>query len=210
MFEFNFTLEKLASCIKRNHEPELWYNILCEYLPHFDIVTEHRVAGFISQCQHESVDFIELQENLNYGVKGLLNTFGKYFKDEAMASFYARKPEMIANHVYADRMGNGPESSGDGWLYRGRGLIHITGKETYAECSQALFQNDILLTNPELLTTPEYAVLSSCWFWNKKNLNLLCDVEDVVLLTKRVNGGLNGLAERKEFWEYALDKMEEQ
>lgn len=210
MFDFDFTLEKLSACLKRNKEPELWYNILIEYLPSFGIVTEKRVAGFISQCQHESADFTILQENLNYGVAGLMNTFKNYFPNEAIASMYARKPEMIANRVYAgSRLGNGPESSGDGWRYRGRGIIHITGKSNYAECSQALFQNDTLVQDPDLLRTPEYAVLSSCWFWEKKNLNQYCDQSDIVTLTRRINGGLNGIEERTIFWQFALDKMSE-
>lgn len=209
MFDFDFTLEKFAACLKRNKEPELWYNVLIEYLPSFGIVTEKRVAGFISQCQHESADFTVLQENLNYGVAGLLKTFSIYFPNEAVASMYARKPEMIANRVYANRLGNGPESSGDGWMYRGRGIIQITGKANYAECSQALFQNDTLVQDPDLLRTPEYAVLSACWFWEKRKLNQYCDQADIVTLTKRINGGLHGIEERTNFWEFALAKMSE-
>lgn len=208
-FDFDFSFEKLAACITRNKEPELWYNILCEYLPQFDITTEERVAGFISQCQHESADFTILQENLNYGVAGLLKTFGKYFSSETIANQYARKPEMIANHVYGNRLGNGPESSGDGWKYRGRGLIQITGRENYYNCSKDLFQNDMLVQDPDLLRTPEYAVLSACWFWGKNRLNAFCDAEDVLGLTKKINGGINGLEERVKFWEFALNKMEE-
>lgn len=207
-FEFDFTLEKLTECIHKNKDPEVWYNALTEYLPQFEIVTPARVAGFIAQCQHESLDFTILQENLNYSAKGLRGVFGKYFPSDDLANAYARKPEMIANRVYASRMGNGDEASGDGWRFRGRGIIQITGRNNYTQCSKDLFQDSSLVDEPDLLRTPEYAVLTACWFWHKNSLNQICDRGDIVLLSKRINGGTIGLEDRVKHWNIALDLFE--
>jgi putative chitinase len=207
-FEFDFTQEKLAECIHKNKEPNLWYNALSEYLPLFEITTPARVAGFIAQCQHESLDFTLLQENLNYGAKGLRGLFGKYFPTDELAKQYERKPEMIANRIYGGRMGNGPEASGDGWRFRGRGIIQITGRSNYTQCSRDLFQDNSLAEDPDLLRTPEYAVLTACWFWRKNGLNQICDTGDIVLLSKRINGGTIGLEDRIKHWNIALDLFE--
>ncbi len=207
-FEFDFTLDKLTECVHKNKEPELWYNALCEYLPQFQITTPARVAGFIAQCQHESLDFTFLQENLNYSAKGLMGIFKKYFPTEDIANAYARKPQMIANRVYSSRMGNGDEASGDGWRFRGRGILQITGRSNYTQCSRDLFQDDILVNDPDLLRTPEYAVLTACWFWHKNGLNQICDKGDIVLLSKRINGGTIGLEDRIAHWNIALDLFE--
>jgi putative chitinase len=207
-FEFDFTLDKLTECVHKNKEPELWYNALCEYLPQFQITTPARVAGFIAQCQHESLDFTFLQENLNYSAKGLMGIFKKYFPTEDIANAYARKPQMIANRVYSSRMGNGDEASGDGWRFRGRGILQITGRSNYTQCSRDLFQDDTLVNDPDLLRTPEYAVLTACWFWHKNGLNQICDKGDIVLLSKRINGGTIGLEDRIAHWNIALDLFE--
>lgn len=207
-FDFDFTLEKLAACITKNKDPQPWFNALAEHLPQFEINTPARVAGFISQCQHESGDFTLLQENLNYGAKGLMGTFHKYFLTEDVALQYERKPEMIANRVYSSRMGNGDEHSGDGWKYRGRGLLQLTGKSNYAQCSHDLFHDETLVEDPDLLRTPEYAVLSACWFWKKNNLNAICDTGDVVALSKRINGGTIGLDDRISHWNHCLEILE--
>ena len=208
MFQFDFTLDKLARCISKNKNPQLWYDAFCEHFPAFDIVTPSRVAGFVAQCQHESLDFTILQENLNYGAKGLRGLFGKYFPNDELARQYERKPEMIANKIYGGRMGNGPEASGDGWKYRGRGIIQITGKNNYAQCSKDLFQDDTLVRDPDLLREPEWAVLSGCWFWHKNQLNQWCDQGDMNTLTKKINGGFIGLEDRIHHWNIALDLME--
>lgn len=207
-FEFDFTQEKLAECIHKNKEPDLWFNALNEYLPLFEITTPARVAGFIAQCQHESLDFTLLQENLNYGAKGLRGLFGKYFPTDELAKQYERKPELIANRIYGGRMGNGPEASGDGWRFRGRGIIQITGRSNYTQCSKDLFQDTSLVEDPDLLRTPEYAVLTACWFWRKNALNQICDTGDIVLLSKRINGGTIGLEDRIKHWNIALDLFE--
>lgn len=208
MFQFDFTLDKLARCISKNKNPQLWYDAFCEHFPAFDIVTPSRVAGFVAQCQHESLDFTILQENLNYGAKGLRGLFGKYFPNDELARQYERKPEMIANKIYGGRMGNGPETSGEGWKYRGRGIIQITGKNNYAQCSKDLFQDDTLVRDPDLLREPQWAVLSGCWFWHKNQLNQWCDQGDMNTLTKKINGGFIGLEDRIHHWNIALDLME--
>lgn len=207
-FTFNFTAEKLAKLIKKNKRPDEWYEGLYEQLPKFAIVTPARVAGFISQCQHESLDFTILTENLNYSAKGLMGIFKKYFPNEAVAKQYERKPEKIANRVYGGRMGNGPEDSGDGWTFRGRGLVQLTGRSNYTQCSRDLFGDDTLIENPDLVTEPDYAVLSACWFWHKNRLNDICDRGDVVLLSKRINGGTIGLADRIHHWNDAIALFE--
>jgi putative chitinase len=207
-FTFDFTAEQLAQCITKNKNPQEWYEGLYEQLPKFAIVTPARVAGFISQCQHESADFTALVENLNYSDKGLVGTFKKYFPDLATATPDARKPEKIANRVYANRMGNGAEASGDGFKFRGRGLVQLTGRANYTQCSKDLFGDDCLVQNPDLVCEPEYAILSACWFWHKNRLNDICDKGDVVLLSKRINGGTLGLADRIHHWNECIELFE--
>lgn len=207
-FEFDFTLDKLKKVVHKNKELELWYKAFDTYLPKFLITTPARVAGFVAQCQHESADFTALQENLNYGAKGLRGLFGKYFPDDGTAKAYERKPEKIANKIYSGRMGNGPEASGDGWKYRGRGILQLTGKSNYAQCSKDLFGDDTLVKDPDLLRTPEYATLSACWFWYKNQLNPICDKGDIVLLSKKINGGTIGMEDRIKHWNDALDAFE--
>jgi putative chitinase len=207
-FTFDFTAEQLAQCITKNKNPQEWYEGLYEQLPKFGIVTPARVAGFISQCQHESLDFTILTENLNYGAKGLMGIFKKYYPDEALAKAHERKPQLIANRVYSGRMGNGPESSGDGWKFRGRGLVQLTGRSNYTQCSRDLFGDDCLVDDPDLLLNPEWAILSACWFWHKNKLNDICDRGDVVLLSKRINGGTIGLADRIHHWNKCMELFE--
>ena len=160
----------------------------------YDINTPVRQAMFLSQIAHESGNFRAVQENLNYSVNGLRSVFGKYFPDDEIAAQYARQPERIANRVYANRMGNGEESSGDGWKYRGRGLIQLTGKNNYTSFSLAADNNALL--EPDLVAEPELAVESGGWFWGTNNLNRLADTGDVRVVTKRINGGYNGLTDR--------------
>ena len=138
---------------------------LNELMSKYGISSFEDQADFIANIGHESGDLARIVENLNYSAKGLLNTFKKYFKTEAEANAFARQPEKIANRVYCNRMGNGTEASGDGWRYRGRGLIQITGKENYRNCGRALGID--LVSNPDLLCDPRYAVESACWFYTK-------------------------------------------
>lgn len=168
----------------------------------FSINTPARKAMFIAQIMHESGSLAFVAENLNYKADALLRVFPKYYKTQAQANAHARQPEKIANRVYGGRMGNGPESSGDGYRYRGRGLIQLTGKDNYVACGAALKKD--LVKDPSYLETPEGAARSAGWFWNKNGLNRLADTGDIVTNTKRINGGTNGLADRKKHYEAAL------
>jgi putative chitinase len=157
-----------------------------------------RAAHFFGQTSHETGEFLIFTENLNYSSSGLKNTFGKYFPGN-LADQYARQPEKIANRVYANRMGNGNEASGDGWKYRGRGALQLTGRENYSAFSRYLNKPEIL-TNPDLTAT-EYAFESALFFFDKNKLWDICDKgvdkNTILLLTKRINGGTNGLADRE-------------
>ena len=170
----------------------------------FKIDTALRLSHFLAQCGHESAGFKAIQENLNYGAKGLLGVFKKYFPTEAKALQYERKPEKIANLVYGSRMGNGDEASGDGYKFRGRGYIQLTGKNNYVAFGKAI--NEDIAANPDLVAT-KYPLLSAAWFWSSNSLNALADkgADDasVTAITKRVNGGTIGLPDRiKHFKEY--------
>ena len=162
------------------------------YLDKYNIDTELRVAHFLAQTAHESAEFTRFIENLNYGTKGLLETFDKYFNKSNVIN-YNRNPEKIANKVYANRMGNGNPESGDGWKFRGRGLIQLTGQENYFK----FFKSINKPINIDYLTTPEGAVESSCWYWDDKDTNHYADIDDIVSVTKKINGGTLGLDSRK-------------
>jgi putative chitinase len=160
----------------------------------YAIDTPLRVAHFLAQTAHESEGFTHFVENLNYSAAGLKNTFPKYFH-QVSPTAYARNPEKIANHVYASRMGNGNEASGDGWKFRGRGMIQLTGRDNYTH-----FSNDAgkdAVQNPDLLSTPEGAAESAAWYWKERDINKPADEDDVVTVTKLINGGILGLDERK-------------
>ena len=159
----------------------------------YEINTPKRLAHFLSQCGHESGGFRVFSENLNYSTEGLLKTFSKYF-DAKTAAEYARKPERIANRVYASRMANGNEASGDGWRFRGRGLIQLTGRANYTAYDKAVSEN--VLENPDLVAGA-LALDSAGWFWHTNGLNKIADAGDVTAVTKRVNGGTHGLADRQ-------------
>ena len=201
-FTFNFTQEQLKEMIPRNPYVPQWYEAISSILPEYEINTPQRVAAFLAQCAHESGGFVFLKENLNYKAPSLRKVFPKYFPDDATASAYANKPERIANRVYANRMGNGDESSGDGWRYCGRGLIQLTGKDNYTFFAASL---DIPVEEAsEYLQTFEGAVQSACFFWEQNNLNKWADAGDILTLTKRINGGTIGLEDRIKHYEHAL------
>ncbi|WP_205894903.1 glycoside hydrolase family 19 protein [Metapseudomonas otitidis] len=172
-------------------------------ISHFSLTTPARQSAFLAQAAHESYGFTRLTENLNYSATGLAATWPGRFRGadgqpNALARALHRRPEAIANVVYANRMGNGPEASGDGWRYRGRGLLQITGRAQYQRCGAALGLP--LVEQPDLLAQPEPAVLSAAWFWQVNGLNELADAGDFEAITRRINGGLNGLAERRALW----------
>jgi putative chitinase len=200
-----FTEDAVRQLIPKVKNFEEWYSNLINILPEYDIDTPKRVAAFMAQCGHESGGFTLMQENLNYSAKGLVGTFKKYFPTEAHAKPYERKPEMIANRVYANRMGNGDEASGEGWYFRGRGIVQITGKNNYTKCSQSLFESNVLVENPDLLLETEYAIHSACWFWSAARLNELADIGDMKTMTKRINGGYIGLEDRINHYNHAIE-----
>lgn len=204
-FTFDFTKEQLAQLIPGNPYLDNWFDALCEILPEYEINTPERVAAFIAQCAHESGGFRALKENLNYKAETLRRIFPKYFPTDDIARQYASLPnkqEAIANRVYANRMGNGPEESGDGFRYCGRGLIQLTGKDNYTWFAASL---EIPVEEAaEYLQTFEGAVQSACWFWETNNLNQWADKGDILTLTKRINGGTIGLEDRKKHYAHAL------
>jgi len=201
-------------------QPELWVNLLNEYLPKYEITGE-RLKCFLAQTLHESSQYNVLVENLNYSAQGLMATFPKYFPDSKIATEYARKPEKIANRVYANRLGNGDEASGDGWLHRGGGMIQCTGKDNQTNFVKWLIKNKLadsntLIVRTELFTIPKNASLSAIWFWITNNLNSICDkditwatnwkgqkVDKFGWLTIKINGALTNINERREFYKKA-------
>ena len=201
-FTFNFTKEQLREMIPKNPYVDQWFEAIYEILPEYEITTPQRVAAFLAQCAHESGGFVFLKENLNYKAASLRRVFPKYFPDDAIAAQYAGKGEMIANRVYANRMGNGPEESGDGFRYCGRGLIQLTGKNNYTFFAGSL---DIPVEEAsEYLQTFEGAVQSACFFWEQNKLNQWADAGDILTLTKRINGGTIGLEDRIKHYQHAL------
>ena len=204
-FTFDFTKDQLSQIIPGNPYLDHWYDALCEILPDYEINTPQRVAAFLAQCAHESGGFRALKENLNYKAPSLRKIFPKYFPDDATANHYASLPnkqEAIANRIYANRMGNGDEASGDGFRYCGRGLIQLTGKENYTWFAASL---DIPVEEAsEYLQTFEGAIQSACWFWESNNLNNYADTGDILTMTKRINGGTIGLEDRKKHYSHAL------
>jgi putative chitinase len=188
----------------KGHVPQVVIDSIPEVAAKFGINTPLRVAHFLAQCGHESGGFRVTQENLNYSAKGLNGIFRKYFPTEAAATPYARQPQKIANKVYANRMANGSEASGDGYKFRGRGYIQLTGRDNYTQFGKAIGVD--IPNNPDLVSS-KYALASAAWFWSKNGLNKLADngATDTVVtsITKRVNGGTIGLPDRiKHFKEY--------
>jgi putative chitinase len=168
-----------------------------KYLVQFGITTPQKQAEFLAQCAHESAGFRVFEENLNYSADGLARTWPKRFhapdgKPNELALRIARQPQAIANNIYANRMGNGDEASGDGWKFRGRGAIQLTGRENYSLIAKDTGLDCV--NNPDLLSTPEGAILSACWYWKKNGIGNSANFTEQ---TKRINGGLNGLADRQ-------------
>ena len=204
-FQFNFTQAQLAQLIPGNPYVDHWYEALCTILPDYGIDTPQRVASFLAQCAHESGGFKALKENLNYRPETLRKIFPKYFPNDELARQYASMPnkqEAIASRVYANRMGNGPEESGDGYRYCGRGLIQLTGKQNYQAFADSI--ETPVEELPEYLATFEGAIQSACWFWETNNLNQYADSGDILTMTKRINGGTIGLDDRIKHYQHAL------
>lgn len=189
------SLEQFKKLYPLCQSPQEWIEAF-KILPIQGINSNKRIAAFISQCGHESAGFTRFVENLNYSANGLNAVFPKYFKNIGIdANNYAKNPQKIANYIYANRMGNGSVESGDGYKYRGRGPIQLTGKNNYRDFSLE-YQVDVL-NNPDLvLTDKKISLLSAIWYWRKNNLNNYADKEDIKGLTKAINGGYLGLEER--------------
>jgi putative chitinase len=200
---FTFTKEQLQSVIGNNSNLDGWHEALTTVLPKYEIDTVERVSAFIAQCTHESGGFKRLKENLNYKWESLRKVFPKYFSTDELAQEYAHKQDRIANRVYGGRMGNGDESSGDGFRYCGRGLIQLTGKNNYTKFAESIGMEVEMV--PALLESFEGAVESACWFWKTNNLNQYADAGDILTMTKRINGGTIGLEDRIKHYNHALE-----
>jgi putative chitinase len=222
-------VEHIVAAGVKQTTAEKWVDAVAAACQEFGIKTPQRIAGFLSQCAHESGGFERLQENLNYSADGMAGIWPSRFavqepdpsrpgktkpKKDAnkknipnkFAVALHRKPEMIANVVYANRMGNGPTESGEGWLYRGRGLKQLTGKDNHRACSAGLGVD--LVANPDLLLEPIYAARSAAWFWSTNNCNKFADAGDIEGLTKKINGGLIGIEDRKKRYNACIRSFE--
>jgi putative chitinase len=195
------SVQQLKQMVK-NPYIDHWHEALDQLLDDYDINTPLRVAHFVAQCAHESGNFVFIKENLNYKAASLQKIFSKYFPTGELAQQYANRPEQIANRIYANRMGNGPETSGDGYKYCGRGLIQLTGRDNYTFFAGSL--NIPVEEASDYLATFEGAAQSACWFWEQNNLNRFADANDAKGLTKAINGGYIGLEDRISHTEHAL------
>ena len=207
-FDFDFTEQKLGQILTRNKNVNEWYKAMVVQLPQFEVTSAKRVAAFVAQCAHESADFTVLSENLNYSADALNKLFGKYFASAGRdAAPYHRKPEMIANIIYANRMGNGDTASGEGYKFRGRGPIQLTGKSNYQKFASDFFEDpETVIDDPDLVTDDvPTSLYSALWFWNKNNLNKFADVSDIKGMTKVINGGYIGLEDRIKHYDHAIE-----
>ncbi len=204
-FKFDFKGRMLAEILHMDKDTAMpWWEAVKEILPKYEIVTPERVAGFLAQTGHESNGWKVLTENLNYSAKALNSIFPKYFvKAGRNADDYHRQPERIANVIYANRMENGDTASGDGWTFRGGGILQLTGRHNYTKFGESIGMSAVEAA--EYVRTPKGALESACWFWVTNNLNKYCDNRDIVTLSKRVNGGTIGLEDRIKHWNHAME-----
>lgn len=195
------TKEQLSHLLPDNKHPDQLAVVFNALFSKYGINTKNRIAGFLAQCGHESLDFTILRENLNYSAEGLHKVFPKYFPTLESALPYNRKPEKIANRVYGGRMGNGPETSGDGYKFRGRGAIQLTGHDNYKAFATAIGKS--IDEAAAYCETLQGAIESACWYWERHALNETCDDDDILHMTKLINGGRMGLEDRKNRYETA-------
>jgi len=201
------TLQQFSAMIPKNKNPEEWYENVVDMFKKYDITTPLRIAGFMAQCGHESADFTALEENLNYSEKSLNAVFPRYFgPDKRNAAEYARQPEKIANYVYMDEfrskqgaMGN--VNGGDGWRFRGRGIKQLTGRNNYTAFGKTVGMS--AEEAAEYVATPNGALESACWFWATNKIDRFADADDIVGMSKKINGGTIGLEDRKARYERA-------
>jgi putative chitinase len=197
------TKQHVEQMLHGNPDIDEWFSAMSLLFPKYGINAPARIAGFVAQCGHESQNFKTLEENLNYSAEGLNKIFPKYFiKAGRDAQAYHRQPEKIANVVYASRMGNGDTASGEGWKFRGRGVIQLTGKDNYSRFAKHIGKS--LDETIEYLKTKQGALESACWFWETNGLNAIADSGDIVAMTKRINGGTIGLEDRQKHYTHAL------
>ena len=203
-FKFDFEPWMAEELIHRDDWNE-WYEAMCEILPLWEVDTIERVAMFLAQCGHESGGFRVLSENLNYSAKALNTIFPKYFRRAGRdANEYHRQPEKIANVIYANRMDNGDAASGDGWMYRGGGILQLIRRYNYTKFGEAVYMS----MKKQFTTRNKKGALDlACWFWDENNINKWCDAMDVVGATKRINGGTIGLDDRKKHYLHAIDVL---
>jgi putative chitinase len=204
----------IANILVKNPEAAVWAKTLGKVLPMYEINTDLRIAAFLAQTCHESNFYTQLEESLNYSVEGLMATWPAKFPKN-LAEKYGRTATQKANQAaigniaYASRMGNGDAVSGDGYKYRGRGLIQLTGRANYTQFSSDIYGNDVIVKNPELIVIyKEVAVHSAAWFWKKNNLDEFADNADVVGMTRKINGGSVGLDDRARLFEEFRDRVE--
>ncbi|MDB2315676.1 glycoside hydrolase family 19 protein [bacterium] len=197
-------LATLKKCLPKAKEANLAKFIegINETFDTFDMTNPQRQAMFLAQTAHESGNFKFTEENLNYSGSALMRVWPRHYPTKEIAAVYNRNKEMIGNRSYGGRMGNGDEASGEGWKYRGRGIIQLTGKNNYRACSEALGID--LIENPEIAKDNPVAVLSAGWFWETRRLNRWCDKGDVKKVTRLINGGTNGLKDREQHYNHIL------
>jgi putative chitinase len=197
------TKDHVIHILHGNADAAAWADAALEILPKYDITTPNRIAGFFAQTCHESMNFTALSESLSYRSETLEKRFSKYFsKAGRNAADYAKQPEKIANVIYANRMGNGDTASGEGFKFRGRGIVQLTGKDNYTA-----FGKSVGMTAEQVIDyvqTKKGALESACWYWKSRNINAACDANDIVKMSKLVNGGTIGLEDRKRHYEQAL------
>jgi putative chitinase len=191
--------------LRQLHIDPVWVDALNETFQRFDISTPARQAAFIGQCGHECANFRILEENLNYRAETLMKLWKSRFPTIEIANEYARNPKKIANKVYSSRMGNRDEASGDGYRFRGRGCIQLTGHANYFHAGQACGEDFVM--QPDLVATPRYAAMTAGWFWNTHKLNQYADSQDYKTLTKKINGGFIGLEDRVKHINEALQVL---
>lgn len=187
--------------------PDDWTAAMIEAMPRWDISTPKRQSAFLAQLAHESVEMTHVEENLNYSAQGLMRTWPRLFPTLDAAAPFERKPEKIANYVYANRIGNGGPETGDGWMYRGRGPIQLTGRANYKACGLAIGQD--LENMPEIALRPSIGSEIACWYWYSRALNDKADNDDFEGITRAINGGLIGLEDRKRYHEKAKQVLGE-
>ena len=199
----SLTKDHIIHILHGNADAAAWADAALEILPKYDITTPNRIAGFFAQCGHESMNFTVLSENLNYRAETLEKLFSKYFsKAGRNAADYAKQPEKIANVIYASRMANGDTASGDGFKFRGRGVVQLTGRENYTNFGKSVGMSPEQVI--DYVQTKKGALESACWYWASRKINIACDEGDIVKMTKLVNGGTIGLEDRRKHYEDAL------